>query len=353
MGARKRRQAGREVVEGELVAVREAAEQTALVVVRRACRDLPVFLDYAGPDLNPVHAYLNSLSPLSAHTMASALESILRLAPNLTQDLYRFPWASLRVQHVQAIRAALANSGLAYTTVNLRLAALKGVLFQAHLLDYISPEDWARIKAVKLVRGQRLPAGRALVAREKTLLLNAATQGASPALAARDQALLAVALGCGPRRSEIVALDISDWNREAGTLLVRSGKGNKDRELFVPEADIPLVEAWLSVRGAAAGPLFPPVSKSGRVLDRRLTAQGYAEILEALSKRADVTHFGSHSLRRTFVSDALDRTGDISTVSALAGHANIQTTRRYDVRGDVAKRKVANSVAVSVIEAVG
>ena len=61
--------------------------------------------------------------------MRSALHSVVRIATGgSSDDVERFPWASLRFQHVAALRSALVDSGAAPATANVRLAAVRGVL---------------------------------------------------------------------------------------------------------------------------------------------------------------------------------------------------------------------------------
>ena len=79
---------------------------------------------------------------------------------------------------------------------------------------------------------------------------------------------------------------------------------------------------------------------------RRLTAQSVLEILRRLARKARVGSFSPHDLRRSFISDLLDSGADITTVAALAGHANVQTTARYDRRGEATKRRTAELLVV-------
>ena len=101
---------------------------------------------------------------------------------------------------------------------------------------------------------------------------------------------------------------------------------------------------WLTVRGDVAGPLFWGVGNRNN--GRRLTTQAVYNMLQKRAARGGVDSLSPHDFRRTFVGDLLDRGADIVTVQKLAGHANVETTARYDRRGEKAKQKAAKLLHV-------
>ena len=107
---------------------------------------------------------------------------------------------------------------------------------------------------------------------------------------------------------------------------------------------------WLTVRGDDPGALFVAVNKSGRITSfKHMTPKTIYSMLAKRGSEAGVKSFSPHDMRRTFVSDLLDAGADITTVSKMAGHANVTTTARYDRRPEEAKRKAASLLHVPYV----
>ena len=149
----------------------------------------------------------------------------------------------------------------------------------------------------------------------------------------------------GLRRAEAVALNVSDYDRESGELRV-AGKGNKERTAYATGGAVEAVTAWLMGRGDAPGPLLCPVDKAGRVAVRRLTPQAVLMACRKRARAAGVQRFSPHDLRRSFIGDLLDAGVDLATVQQLAGHAQVNTTARYDRRPEAIRRKAAELLHV-------
>lgn len=295
-------------------------------------------------DRHPAAVYLARLSPGSRRTMAASLNHMAGLLTGNQATMQTLDWSALRYQHTAALRSLLSQL-YAPATANKMLAALRGVLKEAWRLGQVSAEDYHRAADLPSVRGTTLPRGRALSKSELGQLFAACAADNSPA-GRRDAAILAVLYNCGLRRSELVALDLADYDPNHGAIQVRSGKGNKDRISYATDNSALAVNAWLAVRKFSAGPLFTPVNKGGGIVLRRLSDQAVRKILLKRARQCGVGAFSPHDLRRTMIGDLLDAGADISTVQRMAGHANVTTTARYDRRGEAAKRKAANLLQV-------
>lgn len=325
------------MTEAEIIE-KEQPEKALIALVPSSNKDLTEGSE-EGLERNPAAVYLARLRPSGRRGMLHALNVMARLVSGERRDAFSLPWQDLRYQHTAAIAAALVEQ-YRPATVNQMLSALRGVLSQAENLGLMSAEDYRRAVKIKSVKASTLPRGRALSAGEIRALLEICSHDASP-LGARDAAAIAVLYGAGLRRSELVKLDLADYEPESGALTVRGGKGGKDRLTYLGEGVAAALDDWLVLRGKAAGPLFCPVRKGGHIAIKRLVAQSALDLLQARGLEAGLQPFSPHDLRRTFISDLLDAGADIATVQKLAGHADILTTARYDRRGEVAKKRAA------------
>ena len=297
---------------------------------------------------HPAVVYLSRLAPGSRRAMEHALATVARALGGPSATILAFPWNALRYQHTAALRAACWDR-YAPATTNRILAGVRGVLKEAWRLHLIEAEDYQRAADIRGVRATTLLSGRALTAGEiRSLFLHCAAD-ASPA-GVRDAALLGVLYGGGLRRSEAVALDVSDYTAATAELRITRGKGRKARVTYIRGGAASALEAWLTLRNVETGPvstpLFTRLIKGARVTEQRLTDSGVLHVLQQRARRAGVPPFSPHDVRRTFIGDLLDAGADISTVQRLAGHANVQTTARYDRRGERAKHAAAGLLHV-------
>jgi len=143
--------------------------------------------------------------------------------------------------------------------------------------------------------------------------------------------LLSVFYGTGLRRGDACRLDVSDWCREEGLLLVRNHKTGQERRVPVPAVTWQCLEAYLpkrqnllealGIHGERA--LF--VSRNGG----RLTATAVSRGVQTLGKGCCETRITMHQFRHTCASDLLESGVCLPDVQQLLGHQTIGTTMRY------------------------
>ena len=118
---------------------------------------------------NPAMVYLSSLASNGRRAIQGRLKHV---ADMFGYPVESMPWASMRYQHLAAIREQLQESGLAPSTINLTLYALRGIARNAFNLGIMPADDYERIKNISPVRGSRVTKGRALPTGEIAALLD-------------------------------------------------------------------------------------------------------------------------------------------------------------------------------------
>jgi integrase/recombinase XerD len=143
----------------------------------------------------------------------------------------------------------------------------------------------------------------------------------------RNATIIWVLWRTGLRANEVAALLIDDYDAKRGHLLVREGKGGKERIVGVPDDCAYAIEEWLTLaRGRRPGALFP----SERDGSGRLTRNAITLIVKRIGKAADIPRTHAHLLRHTFAVEFLRASeGDIYTLSRLLGHTTITMSAKY------------------------
>lgn len=159
-------------------------------------------------------------------------------------------------------------------------------------------------------------------------LMEACERQRTPRQISLARAVLGVLVFGGLRRAEVCDLEKDDVDVVAGSILVRSGKGNKSRKIYVCEDCVNGLREWLAVRekDCRHDYLF--------ALDRnrRVHYDGIASLLETVKSTAgmrDHENIKPHSLRHACATRLLRNGASIKDISVFLGHAQLATTAIY------------------------
>ncbi|WP_425846928.1 site-specific tyrosine recombinase XerD [Agrococcus sp. TSP3-2-1] len=259
---------------------------------------------------------------LSAHTVAAYRRDLAGYVAVLEARGVTDASAIVRAD-VAAFRSALADRGLAASSVARHLSAVKA-LHRWLVDERVASEDVTRDERPPKLP-QRLPKGISVSQMQRLL---ETPSGDDPA-GLRDRALLELLYATGARISEVLGLDVDDLASEHGLVRV-TGKGAKQRLVPVGSFAREAVEAWL-VRGrpalAAKGRGGPALLLGAR--GGRLSRQAAWEIIQRVADEAGVEHVSPHTFRHSFATHLLEGGADVRVVQELLGHASVATTQIY------------------------
>lgn len=243
---------------------------------------------------------------------------------------------------VAAYLASRANQGRSVATVGLALAAIQsGQRAAGRTLDRKQPivaEVRAGI-ARKCARPTRHAAPLGLSDLRTAIQAIAGDDDDMRAL--RDRALLLVSYFAALRRSEVVALDVTGRSpveiHAQGVLLRLTGTktGAATQAVAVPRRNddlcpVAALEQYLDAARFTDGPLFRAISKSGRLLERRLEATAVRHILVTRLANAGVTgRFSPHGLRAGFISAAAHAGVPEAAIAKVSRHRSADVLRSY------------------------
>lgn len=226
-------------------------------------------------------------------------------------------------------RIFLEQRQLAPTTINLQLAAVRRVAYEAADSGLLSPELAAGIRRVKGVRRIGVRLGNWLTAEQgRSLLLNA--QG-EDLRSKRNLAMLALLVGCGLRRGELLALTMRSvqLREEHWVITDLHGKAGHIRTVPIPVWVKEAIDGWTSLSGITDGRMFRSINKAGKIWGDGMTPKVIWEIVKHAAAAAGIEKLAPHDLRRTCARLCHLAGGELEQIQFLLGHVSIQTTERY------------------------
>ena len=246
-------------------------------------------------------------------------------------------WLPAATDSIAAFLAAQATAGAKASTVGRKASAIR----YAHKLAGHEPPNAESVKAV--VRGIRRSIGTAPVRKQPAtadLVQQMLTHCPDTLRGRRDAALLALGFSGAFRRSELVALTVSDLveGGDGYRVTIRHSKTDQEgagQEIAIPRGGriepVKLVQAWLQAAGISEGFVFRSVAKGGRVLAGPLSGHSAAAIVKHYAELAglDASAFAGHSLRAGFLTSAAESGAGVLKMVEVSRHKSIDMLRTY------------------------
>jgi integrase/recombinase XerD len=145
----------------------------------------------------------------------------------------------------------------------------------------------------------------------------------------RDKLIILLFYSTGLRVSELRNLNLNDINLEDKYLIVRQGKGRKDRVIPLSDKVVDLIKEYLKWReekfkgkNYEKEALF--LNKSGR----RISTVSLEKIVRNLGKKVGIK-VTCHMLRHSFATHMLENGADIRVIQEILGHEKLSTTQIY------------------------
>jgi site-specific recombinase XerD len=157
-------------------------------------------------------------------------------------------------------------------------------------------------------------------------------------------------LNTGLRLAEVTALKWRDIDLTTGKLMVRQGKGSKDRILWVAEGDIDRLRSWRERQAGQCGQcehVFTTLE--GAPLGHRYVQR----MVKRYAAKAGIdNNISPHTLRHSFATDLYRETSKIRLVQKVLGHSDLSTTMIYthifDEEVETALKSFRQAAAVAV-----
>jgi integrase/recombinase XerC len=226
----------------------------------------------------------------------------------------------ISARHVRNYLAELLGRRISRATVQRRLFAIKAY-FRWRELSTGKPNPVHTMRSPKAEK--RLPQ---VLNERDTAALVEADDGINSRARRRDRAIMETLYSAGLRVSELTGLNWGDIDEELGLLMIRSGKGNKDRLVPIGEPALEALRRWQAVMPGTRSDSPVITNLRGSRLTPRAVQNMVARRLISAGINTPIT---PHGLRHSFATHLLNAGADLRSIQEMLGHSSLTTTQRY------------------------
>jgi integrase/recombinase XerC len=222
-------------------------------------------------------------------------------------------------------QSMLIEAGLAPSTINTRISAVKSLANHARKLERCQ-FSLADVKSVA-VEIYRDTSGVDISGMRSIL----ETCDLDTVKGVRDYALIRLLWDNALRRGEVSGANVGDFDARSRKLWIK-GKGRIDKSAInLNPVTVSAIADWLDIRGgvASSDPLFISLDHPN---GERLQGRGIHQMIANRSKKAEITKpMSPHRVRHSAITAYLDASGgDVRAAQGLSRHKNLNTLTRYD-----------------------
>lgn len=260
---------------------------------------------------NTMAAYRNDLGQLCAYLSQREVEN----------------WPQVAREHVAAYLLEM-REGQAYraSTIARKIAALKSFFRYMRSAGYIALDPVEKLEAPRIQK--ELPG--VLSAEQVSSLFRQVEVETSAGQ--RDLAMLQMLYATGMRVSELVSLNMNDFDPLQATVVCPGRNGRRKRERILPLPPIAVEATQQYIRDARPRLMLRHPDEAALFLNHhgeRLTRQGFWLIIKGYARQANITKITPHMLRHSFAMLMLNGGMELRSVQERLGHAHISTTQVY------------------------
>ena len=164
----------------------------------------------------------------------------------------------------------------------------------------------------------------------------------------RDTAIITLFLGTGIRISELVGLNIEDFDFNTNSFVVTRKGGNR-AVLYYNDDVVKALSAYLDIRENDKNVADDERAMFLSLQNKRIATRTVQELVKKYAKIVSpLKHITPHKLRSTFGTNLYRQTGDIYVVADCLGHKNVETTKKhYAAITEDIRKKAATSLNIT------